>query len=483
VAALLLFAPRWWPFLIIGEAGALLTIRIPQIDSYGIPFVAISSITIMPLVACIVKAIPKKISFADDSYWFLPLAAGIPIFTTIVNIGLTFIVMKDVRPGVDWTNSVVIMAGAFLGILTLAPLGLAWKQRAPAFPFPRPLVRDAFIALAANVVLAAFAVLVPKELSDAANILRVSMVLPAVVLTLAHGWRGAAAGVAIANLAIGLTIHHSSQWGSHDPISFSAQLVMVIASSTLLLAGSTVTRHYKVARQHGLDKHESLIFSRAAFSVSEQEIRHRLQKIGGVGDDIHSTLLDVAKGLRERGHHAAALEVQTVAVDKARQYKEQSHIIYPGEIEQLGLYHTLVDGPLAHAWRELCAIGYDLRGDVEILSPDLQLMTYRVVNDVVSTLVATGHHEIVIAARTWKYGRYVGMVIKIAVPRDEGLNSHIQKIENFDVTGRVKACGGKMRRRDSYILFSMIEPAAYRSILQKASNLSTDQLTTPSKAV
>lgn len=483
LAALLMFPPRWWPFLVAGEAAALLHLRIPQVNDYGLLFVVISSITIMPFVAGILKTLPKRISSAEDAFWFLPLAASVPVFTTAANTFLTFVVMKEVRAGVDWTNTIVIMVGAYLGILTVAPLALVWKYRNNEFPFPRPLARDACIALAANALLGAFVLLVPDEFSDARNILRVSMVLPAVVLTLVHGWRGAAIGVAIANVAIGITIHHTLSLGSHDPISFSAQLVMAIASSTLLIAGSTVTRYYEQARQHGLDKYQSLLFARTSFAVNEQEIRHRLSKIGNVGDDVYASLIQVSHRLKQRGHHAAALEVQTAAVDKARLYKEQMHIIYPDEVETHGLYHALESSPLAEAWHDLCVIKYDLKGNSEHISSDLQLMAYRVISDIMSTLITTGHREIIISARTWNLTNYTGLAIKIAIPAGEEFNSYVQKIENFDVTGRVKACGGKIRRRKRYIWFSMIEPSAYRSILQRTPGFSTDQVTKPSGAV
>ncbi|WP_312236344.1 hypothetical protein [Stenotrophomonas sp.] len=56
VAALLLLRPRWWPWLMLGEYAFFGISRYPMIDRYGIAWVIIASMVLMPTVAVIVRA-------------------------------------------------------------------------------------------------------------------------------------------------------------------------------------------------------------------------------------------------------------------------------------------------------------------------------------------------------------------------------------------------------------------------------------------
>ncbi len=104
VAALLLFAPRYWPYLILGEYAFFAYSRYPLIDKFGLSWVIISSAVLMPTVALIVHR-HRNLIATGNQYWLLSVAALSAVCITILNQGLAWLLMTTKHDAVSWDGA------------------------------------------------------------------------------------------------------------------------------------------------------------------------------------------------------------------------------------------------------------------------------------------------------------------------------------------------------------------------------------------
>lgn len=455
VAALLLFRRSYWPYLIVGESAALLYLRIPRIDEYGVPFVFFSAITAMPLVAYLVWLHRKKRADAEGIQWLLQLAGVAAIGATMMSALLAYGLIDELRVPTDRSSEFKYIVGDYLGILTLAPIVLLWQQRKIAYPFPRKLHVDSAVALAVIIALFVMAVMLPDP--AAKNTLRILMILPAAALTFLQGWRGAAVGVVSVNVAIAMTITRTQTEGNSDPNALAAQLVLATIATILLGLGSTISRYYRNAIRYGLAEAKAMEIARKSFVASEHEMQRRVQYVDDISDVVSVAFQSAAKRLRDCKHSTAALELRNYSATYSAQLKEQLRHIYPADLAQHGLYKALSSSMIAGQFGGRCNVISKLRGDDAVLSADLQLMIYRTLSDLLALLAIAGHQNLILQARCRRTLMYSGIAICITAP-DAGFKPEIAKIDNLDASGRALAYGGRVHLRGRRIYIVMHEP-------------------------
>lgn len=453
VAALLACPRRYWPYLVLGEAVALLTLRYPQLHNYGPLFVVVASITIMPLVACIVRFLERPARTDLSTQNVLTLAALVAVSTTAANSIMVFGLMRNIRAPLDWTNSFQVMVGAYLGILTVAPLVLLWKTRNAIYPFPRKFRNDATIGIAA--IAAAYFACQSVESIESKNLLRLFMIAPALALTVMHGWRGAAAGVVAANTALAMTIARTHTDGNTDQDALLVQMVLAVASTILFSLGAAISRYYRNSTMYGAAEARALEIARQSFVASEKELERRAADMHFLMDEVAGKLHEASDWLKKRGHAEAALEIQNFRMINESRIRNDLLSTYPSHLADGGLYSTIAKNPNSGKWGGQSVVTSFLRGDDRALGPDLQLMVYRALDDLVALLAITGHREITIKARCRRGNGYSG--IAVCITSRDGLRSAIDQVGDLDASGRVLAYGGRIRRRGRRIHLVMIE--------------------------
>ncbi len=85
VAALLLFPPRMWPYLFLGEYAYFAHMRVPMIERYGVAWVILSSAFLMPAVALIVRWHRRMMAARTDA-WFISAAITCAATATLLNL-------------------------------------------------------------------------------------------------------------------------------------------------------------------------------------------------------------------------------------------------------------------------------------------------------------------------------------------------------------------------------------------------------------
>ncbi|MCW1777264.1 hypothetical protein NB693_23340 [Pantoea ananatis] len=88
--------------------------------------------------------------------------------------------------------------------------------------------------------------------------LRVLLVVPAIALTLRHGWRGAALGVVLANVAVALSLPKTVEAGMHDPQAFAVQILLAVTATGLFAFGSRLSAAYRQLRDFGRVREQAL---------------------------------------------------------------------------------------------------------------------------------------------------------------------------------------------------------------------------------
>jgi len=285
------------------------------------------------------------------------------------------------------------------------------------------------------------------------------MMVPAIVMTFLHGWRGAVLGVVAANICISLTMPNTNTVGAHDSEVYFSQQILALAATTLLALGSLISHYYRKARYLGFAEKQALRIARLSFVSSERVLGDHASRLKAVGEEADLVFRDFVQFLKDRGHHAAAMDVLSAGVSHSRKFKEKLNLIFPVEIEQYGLYGALDTPALAEVWGGRAEIERQLRGYPRELSLGLQLAAYRCICDGIAALAESGHEHLYLQVRC---GR--GVARKAAWIRITPLDGAVRlassnRPEAFEaLEARVLAYGGIIHRRKDHISVLIDEP-------------------------
>lgn len=481
VGALLLFAPRYWPYLIAGEYVAFAYMRYPLIDRFGLAWVVISSAALMPTAAFIVHK-HRRLLASGNPYGLLSVAALSAVCITILNLGLAWLLMPTRHSVVSWDGALTFVIGDYLGILIFAPLAMFWRHRNLSIQFSSRWRLDVIAALTILVLLGIYAMLLPETDVAAKNSLRILMILPAIALTCLHGWQGGAVGVAALNLVFGFTMERTGVPGSNDPNAFLAQEILAMTGTALLLLGSTVSHfYYKFMHRDQIERH-TLTLARANLLATERELREGAAQIRLLGEDVDNALQQAVKWLRERGHNTAAMDMLHSSMTQSQLFREQLSLIYPSGIEHYGLYLVLQSSGITGVWDQSDRMAPPhLTGNPCRLSLGLQLAAYRSICDAVAILLKHETGAIRIRARCGRRNAQQGIVINVyLLDRLRTLSPETVARVLDSLTGRALIYGGTVQCRRNHIRLLFNEPERAPAATHRVpSGASIDQMMPP----
>lgn len=466
VAALLLIPVRYWPYLIAGDITALIYSRYSFADEFGLLWLLVASAVLMPGVAGVVY-LHRKMLVQDRLYGFLSVAVFAAITASLFNITTNYLFVDQSYEPVTWERAARYAVGHYLGIWTLAPIALMLKFPITDRSSVHALKWQACLALAAIGILCALVLQFPNLSVEKQHSLRLLTILPAAALTFLHGWRGAAIGIAGANLAIALTMQRENVPGTTDPVTYLSQQFLAVLAPVLFGLGVVISRHLQKANLNRLaeerakkaEEHAKAM-ARSSYVASERELQRRAESIVKLGEQVKKTFDNAAEELLEQGQHKVALKFRNAGVLRAREIQDELTLLYPIEIQSVGLYEALSSGLIAKVWAQEGHVDRSLRGKADGFSFDLQLAAYRIICDIVSLLQRTGHPHLSLQVRSGKRRGHCGILIRVAIAGgdDAGIHPSTPIIDNTYIAGRVLAYGGLVHRRSHHISVLMSEP-------------------------
>lgn len=445
-AALLCLRPRWWPCLYAGDAAAVLFLRLPQIGEHDLLWALLPAFTLLPLISiapAIMRIFVPDITRAGLRLPFVlgAMAAWTALWMQTLN-AITAPQPVTLEMFVRW------VAGYYLGALVIVPPLLVYLRRHDASPVARHFARDVALAAVVTAGLYAAVMAVPAIDDPLRVLLLLCMIAPALALTGAHGWRGAALGVALASVAIGLTLPRVGLLGAHDAVAFVAQLVLAVAGTVLLLGGALLSRHFETLRRLGVAEQQAKRLARAGVLASERQMRDRVMLLAQMQGHLEDARADLVRRLRENGNAAAAMEVLRDSVLQAELFEAHVSAVYPIAIETDGLFDALH----APGFTLTAAAGRDvrlwLRGQPKALTVDVQVAAYRVVGSAIALLSASGPSGYRVRARVWRTARLRGIVLQVSAAGGGAARpSQASVLAEVELETRLQAHGGAVWRR------------------------------------
>lgn len=461
VAALLVCPPRLWPYLLVGEYAYFAQLRYPLIEEYGLAWVILGSAFLLPAVALVVHAHRRFISAKTDG-WLLSIAVSAALIATALKLGLSHLLSENPSSVPIATRAVRFVLGDYIAILTVAPLAILWSRRHSRYEWRFWRSPPTVAALALMLVLGLLTAMVPN-LSDASKTsLQLTMALPVIVLTCAHGWQGAAIGVPLLNILIAMVTPTSGLLGSYDERTFTTQQLIAIAGTGLLALGSRISQHYHQRARRDVDGHQAARLSRSAHMASEMDLRERALDLRRIADGIEVSLNRTADLLKTHGHHSPALDLLLTSTAHSRQFRELTSMVYPTEVEHVGLYVALQVSGIRESWDQTHRVtSPQLAGDPCQLSIALQLAAYRALTEAVALLLKQEHGQIQVRARCGKLKGQQGILLSVALlDRDRDLLVDTTTLAVERLSSRAQAYGGRVHCHRNRVRVLLLETAA-----------------------
>jgi hypothetical protein len=453
VAALITVPPRQWIYLMLGEYAYFAHMRIPLIDEHGLGWVITGSVFIFPLVAGIVR-LHQPLLRASDA-WFLSIAIIAAVLVSLLNLAASHLLWSTPPPKSFMTDLVRFSAGDFIGVLTVAPIGLLWVRRGILSSQQKSHLAPSVAALTLLAALGLIAL--PQEEHIKATV-QMLMLLPAVALTGIHGWVGAAVSVSVAHLLIGSSIPKPDIW-AFDASIFGTQQALAMSGGGLLILGFLVSTYRSQCIAATARQRLTLGYWRTSQAADERRLRSRALEMQAMGDRIDYALSGVGDCLEQRGLHKLADGLLRISAANSRSYRDQTSLVYPTMLDHVGLYLTLQISGIAQVWNDTCRVGrLRLRGDPCQLSTHLQLMAYRVLEDAVTLMLENEPGQLQVRARAFRCRNRQGIMLCVgsAFP-GHVLSDSTVKLAESTLTGRVLGYEGQVVSRRGRIRVFVLE--------------------------
>ncbi|OAX89420.1 histidine kinase [Xanthomonas nasturtii] len=463
----LLFRPyREWPFLLAGDAAAMLWLRIPLSlnQGYDMTWAYLSPVLHSPMIACsiwLAKHYGRKL--IQQTPFLIPFAIAVALCNSLWSI-----ILNASLGGPSTENLVISLfrywLGGYLGILSFLLPVLLWSPQRRG-PTRIDLPRDLGMSVVSILVL--FYTLGYTQLPLLREMLMAALIGPAIFLTRRHGWTGTALGTLLANFALAITLPKTYEIGYYNPTLFVVQVFHVVVSAALFIFSARLVKPVKrfdTIRRVRADAQKAV---RESYLSAERMLRNRVVDYSDVNVQMNRMRKSVIADLRERGHHAAAMEMTRFAVLESQLLQEYVAALYPLEIETHGLFRAL----RSPAFERLNSTKFDclLHGDSQSLTLGLQLAAYRCVLNALELLPVANKHFI--HARAWRGRGAQGVVIRIF--SDTSLVNYVRRESpeaEAEFRARLKSHGGIFRRRHALVLTFLVAEASAVIATEKPSN-------------
>lgn len=380
-AVCLFFLPfRYWPFVFIGDAAAVMYGRIPKAYKYDPlwvyagPLLLIASGSIAPYL------LRRKLRSVEMIAHRLPIAAA----CTAAWSAICTISFNTLLGGPDDSISIMFFAnnffGNYLGIFMIVLPALIWirsDQYAGSF---KKIFRDASYALACIAAMFAYLKFWHGNDDVARKSVLMLMICPALFLTYYHGWLGAAIGVLLVNLGIAQTMTYTRIPGApipYDETVFLAQIGLSIVAAALLILGNRITLHYEKAIDAGVAEEEARKISRLTLLSNEGESRNQVLYMAQLHILLDDEMRELVPWLKAQGKYTEALAVNRRAARHRQLFNKHALAFYPVGIEEKGLFAVVQSQAFEDRWAAgtHIAIRFD-DGDPKMLSKELQFTAY-----------------------------------------------------------------------------------------------------------
>jgi hypothetical protein len=385
---------RYWPALVVGEVIPLAYFNVQCLDDFGLLWVVVNS------VPPIVLGMPVMVWFRNRAGLFpTPGMVNLSrLLGCMLALSALWTLMKYLTlmtgnlPSGPYDVSPRMASMFLVGIYTVLLLIVPWaimirirgrKYLWPLFPLrmqiTHPLVRDLGVA-----VLILGALISWYRIADASaqSTLLVTMFLPAVWLTLKHGWRASVLGGTLSLVCTCLLL----KWTT-DVYSQQAQIMMAIAITSLYFFGARISeqgRDYGRARQDARDDKD---VARSALALGEERLQRTSYSLECVAALLRADYTDALE------RYVPPEEWESFNEQAERLRKHLRHLaegLYPSAWRERGLGAALHE-TIGKALREAGVIyGCDTVGrELRFFSPALQSAIYRVACDAVAALSAS----------------------------------------------------------------------------------------------
>lgn len=464
----LLFRPyREWPFLLAGDAAAMLWLRVPLAyrQDYSLLWGYLSPFLHAPMIACFVwLARHHARLLAQQARWLVPFGIAIAFCNSLWSIVVN--AMLDGPPTTNfWEFLLRYWLGSYLGILMFLLPVMLWSPK-QAQPIRVNLPRD--LGVSVIVIVALFYMLTYAHDPLPRNVLMVALIGPAIFLTRRHGFMGTTLGTLLAIVALAISIPKVYQIGYYDPNLFLIQLFHVFVSTGLFIFGARLTvplKRFDTIRRIRAEAQQTV---KDSYLAAERTLRSQVVEYSDVNAQINRMRKDIVADLRARGHHAAAMEITRVAVIESRLLQEYVANLYPLEIETHGLFQSLRSPALARF--KSTEFEYLLQGDCRQLSLGLQLAAYRCTLSAIELLPRSDKHFI--QARVWR-GRG-GQGVALRVFADTSLVEAVRRDSpeaEAEFRARLKSHGGMFRRRHALALTFLVAETSAVTLKERPSSV------------
>jgi hypothetical protein len=395
VACLMLVPRRYWAALVVGEAIPLTYFNVQCLDDFGLAWVVINSIPFIALGMPVMSwfrnraglfPTPAMVNLTRLLVCMLALSA----FWTL----LSYVVLSTIRlPTGPYEIPSGLMMMSLVGNYMVLLLTVPWiimirirgrkKNLRHFLPIStritHPLMRDVGMAV---LILAALVWWYHVADANIQSTPLMAMFLPAMWLTLKHGWRVSVLSGTLSLACICLLLPWST-----DTFNQQAQTLMAMAITGLYFAGARIS---EMGRDYGRIQREardSKDVARAIVTHTETRLERTASAIDAIAAIHRSDYEPVLARIESPEEREDFLEQRSRV---QRYMRNAADALYPSAWRTHGLGGALYES-IGNALRPTGVI-YDCDGwvrELRFLSPALQSAIYRVSCDAVAALVVS----------------------------------------------------------------------------------------------
>lgn len=427
LASLLLIPTRYWPYVLAGDAAALLFLRAPKATQYSAEWAYFSPLLLAPLIAIVPAYFRSRLAGDEAIARKLPAIAFVSgVWSCIVGMGLNF-GLNGPSQLVTVQNFISYSVGNYLGILMAMLPCMLWRLRTKWSGQTGEIVQNVGIATLMIAALLGAVFLTETHGTAVQLIPLVFMLLPVVYLTVLHGWNGAAIGTFLIGAAISFALPRTNIAGAYDGVVLLAQIILSVASAGLLVTGSRISSLFEKssaallsqlkaieelrAREDGT--HSSKGMLQTIFRSNELRLRENAILIAAARRDLDLYRHEVVRSLREEEQYERAMEAQSAGMLTAKLIDLQRDYLYPLEIETHGLYAALTGPAFLDTWQERTRIYERLCGDQHFISLPLRLAVYRAIIRAMESMKDLAPSEYELRIRVWRRGNRSGATVLV----------------------------------------------------------------------
>jgi hypothetical protein len=484
VTALFLLPYRYWPFFLLGDIGALLALRVPRDAFDGARWSYFSPLLLPIVIALAPLLFRQRLKSLESIAKWLPAL----LIVTAAWGATSNVFVNQVLAGPPSINSldmfVRVSVGYYLGSLVIILPFLLWllpNNTAGAF---RSYARDALFALITFSLIYGAGAWSQSLGTEVRQGLLMLMIVPALGMTLQHGWHGAALGITALMVAIWVVLPNFNFESAYDQSIFVVQKVLALLTAVMLTLGWIISVHDRTAKseaaqkeqsvemarlalqeaqRHAAEKEESMEVARLSFVSAEAILREQMLFMTQMQLAIEDERNDIVSALKDTGNPNAAMDLNARGVMQRRAFNEQATWMYPIKIEEKGLYSVLRSSSFVDFRGGDAEIRFSFRGSPSDLTLNLQRIAYRCICDAISLLSERDPEVYKIQTRVWHKDARRGILISvIAINPLRLLSEESQGEMSFMARtllyARAKAHGGRFHRHANRISIRLSEP-------------------------